>query len=156
MQIKVDIQGEKELQRAIKKYPGLTERNLEKGIKKTMLEVQRQARSKHRFKSKTHNLERSVSYHMPGKLKGEIYLDTKLAKYGAYVHEGTRSYHIRPKQKRALRWVYGSGYSYAKGVEHPGLKADPFLYDAAKDKDDVFRSNISEAIEQSIKEAGLN
>lgn len=54
------------------------------------------------------------------------------AKYAMFVHEGTRAHPIAPKNKKVLAWIpRGSGKAvFAKHVNHPGTKAQPWLRDA--------------------------
>jgi len=49
-----------------------------------------------------------------------------------FVHFGTKPHTIEPKNKKALRWVDGGVFRFAKKVRHPGYRGDPFLYDAAR------------------------
>ena len=52
--------------------------------------------------------------------------------YAYFVHEGTRSHLIEPNKKKALRWESGGKFVFAKKVQHPGYKGDPFLKNAAQ------------------------
>lgn len=42
-------------------------------------------------------------------------------------HSGTKSYAIRPRSARALRFMSQSGAKFAKYVKHPGLPARPLI-----------------------------
>ncbi len=57
------------------------------------------------------------------------------APHALFVHWGTRPHVIRPKTKKALRWVGGSGggtgFIFAKFVNHPGYPGDAWLVKAA-------------------------
>ena len=52
-----------------------------------------------------------------------------LSPYARYVHDGTRPHPIVPKNKKVLAWIpRGSGSAiYARSVNHPGTKAQPWL-----------------------------
>jgi hypothetical protein len=52
-----------------------------------------------------------------------------------YVVLPTRPHEIRPKRARALRFVPtgGRGFVFAKKVNHPGYRGDPFLQQALHD-----------------------
>ena len=52
--------------------------------------------------------------------------NSRLAPYAWYVHEGTDPYVIRPKNAKALKTPYGP----RKKVNHPGIKANPYLENA--------------------------
>lgn len=53
------------------------------------------------------------------------------ASYAAAVHEGARPHVIRPHTASALRFEIGGRTVFAKMVRHPGMKARPFLRNAA-------------------------
>ncbi len=46
--------------------------------------------------------------------------------YGLYVREGTKPHEIRPKNKRALRFMMDDRVVFALRVKHPGTKANPY------------------------------
>lgn len=46
--------------------------------------------------------------------------------YGRFVRQGTRPHEIRPVRANALRWEDGSGVHFAKKVNHPGTKPNPY------------------------------
>ena len=88
--------------------PEKVERAVMREAKKQLTDVQRVARVAHRFQStsglrpawgrkkagyykNTHKLEKSVQVEMTGD-GGRVYLDTGVADYGPYVHEGQRSW----------------------------------------------------------------
>lgn len=76
------------------------------------------------------------------------------APYAIYVHEGTRPHEIRPREKKALRWAtskgQGKGFIFAKKVNHPGYKGDPFMYRAFEERHphvlEIFREAFTEAL----------
>lgn len=47
--------------------------------------------------------------------------------YAQAVNDGTRPHVIRPRNARVLRFVVGGQVVYAKFVNHPGTRANPFL-----------------------------
>lgn len=53
--------------------------------------------------------------------------------YAPYVNDGTRPHVIRPKRARALRFVVGGQVVFARVVQHPGTKANPFLTRALRE-----------------------
>lgn len=100
-----------------------------------------------------------------GTLEAEVVADAPHAaalEFGSGIHgERGEPYPIFPKHKKALRWpVQGrigvsgaasSGYAFAKGVMHPGVKAQRFLERAAEAKADVVAEEIAAAIELAIE-----
>ncbi len=51
--------------------------------------------------------------------------------YAVFVEYGTKPHKIRAKKKKSLRWVSGTGFMFAKEVNHPGYKGSHFLQRAA-------------------------
>ncbi len=66
--------------------------------------------------------------------------------YALFVEKGTKPHIIKPKKKKALRWVGGSGFIFAKEVHHPGYKGDPFLRRSA---DNTFK-NLNKLFNKAI------
>lgn len=80
----------------------------------------------------------------------EVGHDPTIAPHALFVHFGTRPHKIRPKDKKALRWVGAGGrFSFAKEVNHPGYRGDAYLNRAA---DDAIR-RFSSIVDNAIKEA---
>lgn len=84
------------------------------------------------------NLDKRV-YRNPS--RGEVYIDDsgmlvhwrgQPRNYAIFVHFGTAPHDITPKNKKALRWNTVGGFAFAKKVEHPGYKGDPFMTKAAQ------------------------
>jgi hypothetical protein len=81
--------------------------------------------------------------------------NTLKAKYAKYVHGGTRAHIIKPKKKKALYW----GVRPVKRVNHPGIKANPYLINAwniykdggLKRANKALAENIGQEIVKEIK-----
>lgn len=61
----------------------------------------------------------------------EIGHDAQRAPHALFVHWGTRPHKIEPKNKKALRWAGGGVFFFAKRINHPGNKADPWMVRAS-------------------------
>jgi hypothetical protein len=87
--------------------------------------------------------------HGPKRITGgwEIGHDRQRAPHAAFVHWGTRPHVIRPKTKKVLRWAHGNGFVFARFVNHPGYKGDPWLIHAAEQAIREF----SQMIERNVK-----
>ena len=72
--------------------------------------------------------------------------DTQRAKHARFVHWGTRPHVIERKRKKALRWVSGNGFAFAKRVRHPGNKADPWFVRAASQAPLIFSRHVQSII----------
>lgn len=78
----------------------------------------------------------------------EIGHDLQIAPHALFVHWGTQSHVIRPKERKALRWVGKDGkFVFSKRVQHPGYKGDPWLIHAAeealRDFDGIVREKLN-------------
>jgi hypothetical protein len=72
---------------------------------------------------RTGRLANSIEYHMAG----HSLIVAAHAPYAAYVELGTRPHVILPRNAQALRWYGPDGAVFAKRVNHPGTKPEPFL-----------------------------
>jgi hypothetical protein len=54
------------------------------------------------------------------------------ANYAAFVEFGTRPHEIRPRNRKALRWKSGGAYRFARVVQHPGTRAQPYMIPGAE------------------------
>lgn len=90
---------------------------------------------------KTGHLARSIG---PGAVGATFALVEARTNYAAFVEFGTRPHVIRPRNKRVLAWPAagqarlsgrvktGGRVIFAKRVNHPGTKAEPYLVPGAK------------------------
>lgn len=130
LQMKVEARG---LLDAFKKAPFETAKELRVEMKSQMSHLQRDAREHHRFVARTGMLERSVQFQVERSgLAGKAYLETGLAPYGVYVHQG---HHV------------GRG----KG----GWKPDKFLYEAFDRLKPQFLREMGKAIDRALRKVGL-
>lgn len=134
------------------------EKRLRQAIKASAREVQEEAQRTHRFTSRSGQLERAIDVHMIGDKTAEVYIDSDLAPYGPFVHEGTRAHYIFPKEKQSLRWVPsgGNGFVFAKRVFHRGTQPDQFLYKALDNSRETVRDIFSKAVNVSLGEIARN
>lgn len=58
--------------------------------------------------------------------------DGQIAPYNIFLHWGSRPHEIRPKDRKALRWVSGNKFVFAKFTKHPGYSGDPFMVNATQ------------------------
>jgi hypothetical protein len=90
---------------------------------------------------RTGNLGRSIHIGSVSATQAETIAS---ANYALFVHEGTRPHTIVPRTARALRWAPGGGSTlggrpraganvrFAKRVQHPGTRANPFMVRGAQ------------------------
>ncbi len=74
----------------------------------------------------------------------------------SYVHEGSSPYIIRPRAKRALYWK-GAAHP-VMSVNHPGIRANPFMRRAVNESEVTIDKFFKEAVEDTLhtiaREAG--
>ncbi len=102
--------------------------------------------------SKTGALVRSIYKRRQGE-GWELGHDLQVAPHALFVHWGARPHVIRPKNKRALRWPSGGQFRFAKEVNHPGNKADPWLTRAAALAPSIFARHVQALISKEASNA---
>lgn len=130
------------------------EKRLRQAIRASAREVQEEAQRTHRFTSRSGQLERAIDVRMIGDKTAEVYIDSDLAPYGPFVHEGTKAHYIFPREKQSLRWVPsgGNGFVFAKRVFHRGTQPDQFLYEALDNSREAVRGIFSQAVNVSLRD----
>ncbi|MDY0274794.1 MAG: hypothetical protein RBR42_05050 [Desulfomicrobium sp.] len=71
------------------------------------------------------------------KLEYNIWHDLEKAPHALFVHWGTKPHEIWARNKQALRFPMGDKFIFAKKVNHPGYKGDPYFVEEVTD-DAVF------------------
>lgn len=96
--------------------------------------------------TKTNALKRSLQLLPEGETGWKVYNDTRHAPYAWFVHWGSRPHIIKPKDRKALRWVAGAGggthFRFAKQVNHPGYRGDAWFIKAADEAVKQFDSIV--------------
>lgn len=163
MDIRVEIINLQRLIAAYERAPAVIKQEMKLALRVALRDVQRRARSEHRFRSRTGNLERSVKTEIVSDWppKGRVVLDPAIARtesgksYGVFVHDGTPPHDIRPRFKKSLRWANGSEFVFARSVKHPGTKPDPFLYDAGENERANINATFNRYTERALQKAGV-
>jgi len=78
----------------------------------------------------------------------EVGHDPARAPHAPFVVFGSRPHVIRPKDKKALRWVSGNGFIFAKFVHHPGYRGDNYLETSASDAIKAMPGIVDRAIKE--------
>lgn len=68
--------------------------------------------------------------------------DGQVAPHALFVHWGTKPHVIEPKNKKALRWPAGGQFAFAKRVNHPGYRGDPWLVRASAQAPTIFARQV--------------
>jgi len=159
MEISLNIRADKLLE-AFAKAPQAVRDHLRIAVKSSTVDVQRVARKYHKFVTKIGSVERAVTVVFPDEMTGRVFLNPAIAKHAVFLHEGTRPHRIEPKRRRLLRWAAplgggGKGFAFARHVNHPGTKPDPFLYTALEARRDSIQAKMDKATDAALREAGL-
>lgn len=76
------------------------------------------------FTPRTGQLQQSVNWRPKGNGGAEVYAN---ADYASFVERGTEAHVIRPRDRQALRFPVGFGFAFARVINHPGSRPQPFL-----------------------------
>lgn len=174
----------REAEEALRNLSSAFIRNTRLAMKTATVIVQRQARAKHKFRSRSGTAEASIETEVTQNSEGTTGVvevnpkKDKKAMHAIYQHEGTglygpkkKAFDIFPKNKKMLRFLtspgtakfrmapYGrfheGGFTFAFGVTNPGVKGDPFLYNALSDKTSKIHEVFEEYYNKTVREAGL-
>jgi hypothetical protein len=130
IKLKIEIQGLDKLVDALKRYPQVSIKHIDDGIKKSMFEIE--AQSKPRTPVSEGRLRGSYRTDLTP-LRGEI---GPTVNYAAAVHEGTRPHWPPWGEGSALnRWARLHdipAFLVARAISRRGTKAVPFLLEGVK------------------------
>lgn len=101
--------------------------------------------SKH---NKSGALVRSTYQRRVGADDYDVGHDAQVAPYTKFVHWGAPAHVIKPKNKGILRWGAGGMWHFAKKVNHPGNKADPWMTRAAALAPRLFDQHLQAILQQ--------
>ena len=176
MELRLEVDAAS-LYHAFARAPEATRRHLRIAVKESAEEVKEQAQKVHKFTSRTGGLENSVTtgFHEP--MTGVVSLGPEIGPkqpYLAAIHNGSKPHPIFPKNanlttqrslagkfgvpkgsRLVLRFPIGGGFAFARFVNHPGTKPDPFLFDALRVKEGRIQFIMTESVKSALHEAGL-
>lgn len=167
MNITFRISNQERFNRAVDRTPGIVLRNMRLAMKISCRDVQHDARTKHRFRSRHGSaglegaIETNISADGESGVQGTVGISKEKA-YGKYVHNGTGIYaghsawQVAPVKKRALRWVGPDGrFCFSRGHMIRGQQPDPFVYEAGENNRQHINDVFARYTDRAIKEAGL-
>jgi hypothetical protein len=158
--VKIRIRGLDKLVAKFERMPDRAREEIRLALKKSTRDIAERARENHRYISRSGATEREgVKAAVDGRaMAGRVWLATDVA---VFQHEGTGIYGqrrrpiiIRPQDRLALRWpaAGGAGFVFAKKVTNPGVKPDPYLYNAAEHEREAVISRFEAAIAKICRE----
>lgn len=131
------------LVRAFEAAPAETRDMVRRQVKMAVRDIQEEARDNHKFITRSGMTEKSIMSKVLDN-KGTVYLASDVA---VFQHEGTKAHLIAPRFKKVLRFTANKKFIFTKRVQHPGIKADPFLYKAADKMLPVITSRFEKALD---------
>lgn len=139
MEFSYTIMNQDKLINAINRAPKMVLNEIRLAGKISARDIQRDARSKHRFTTRSGALEKSIATESNDKrLIWKIGIDRGVAEYGTYVHDGWVS---RIKAKRG------------KKARKSARKPDPFIVSAGKKNIGHVNKLFARAISRALKKA---
>lgn len=106
----------------------------------------------HEFNSgPNHVLENGIEFVTAG-LSASIFVDTAKVKYAGFVYDGTKPHEIKAKGNGSLSWATGGNRFFAKSVQHPGYKGDPWIENNFKDRRKIYAKNFTNELVEEIEE----
>ena len=155
MQLTVKVDS-KALEKALLAAPKQVHDELYAALAISLRSVTTTAEAIHKYKTKSGQLSRSILYKVQNDgMSGAARLDSGVAPYGKYQHDGTPAHEIKAKTVKALHWVSGGVNRFAKAINHPGIKPDQFLYRAFNRNKDAIVKRIDAALASAYRKAGL-
>lgn len=120
---------------------------LEEAMAISVRDVQERACANHRFTTRTGEAERSIEAKVSGSgdsITGEVGTTRLIT---IYLHQGTKAHDIEPRSKKVLRWASGGKFVFAKRAHNPGIKKDPFIFNAADAESGNIRARFDAAMD---------
>ena len=120
---------------------------LHEAMEISVRDIQERARRTHRFTTRTGDAERSIDAQVSGSGDSVVGTVGTTRLITIYLHQGTRAHIIEPRTKKVLRWAAGGDFVFAKRVQHPGIKEDPFIFNAADAETGAIKSRFDAIID---------
>ncbi len=98
------------------------------------------------FKPRTGHLQRSTEWKLHRLANGRLVRIQNTAKYAQPIEYGARPHVIRPRRKKALRFIVRGKVAFAASVNHPGNKPYRFLYKATNSALRILHSGLSQGM----------
>ena len=112
---------------AYRKAPNIINREIKRGVKHSLVNIQRDAAKTHRFITRSGNLERATMYDLDDSgLSGRVYLDTGVAIYGPRIHKGWGTWSpdrfvYAAARRQAVRTAQIIGKAVGEGIRKAGF-----------------------------------
>ncbi|ERT58406.1 MULTISPECIES: HK97 gp10 family phage protein [Megasphaera] len=152
MDLYIEVHGLEEALSRLDRVSAGAKAQLRQAMQMAVRDIQEEARSKHRFVTRTGEAERSITTAVESGRDTLVGTVGTTRKVTVYLHQGTQGHVIRPKRKLALRWTAGGQFVFAKRAYHPGTRRDPFIFDAARSQERRVVGRFERAIQRVMEE----
>lgn len=151
--IELEIKGFNKLQMAMSKYPAISEKHINKGIRNSLIRIQDQAKREAPFGG-TGNLRGRWDLNV-GRFEGKLGSGAKNKGfyYGPAVEYGTRPHYVSPKTLSG--WAKRKGlnpYAVSKSIQRKGTKANPFFQRSIDKQEKNVQKEFNKALDNILKE----
>ena len=145
MAITVTLQGLSEVRGQLPQIPENIQQRVIFNLSQVAFDFAEQGARRH---AKTGPLMQSLfNRAIPG--GREVGHDLNRAPHALFINAGTKPHIIRPKDKKALRWVVGNRFIFAKEVKHPGYRGDGYIVQSATEALRQFAAIVDKATKDS-------
>lgn len=152
MELKVNVLVDFDFEKISSKLLSLAQASLGVWAYSYIRQTQTDVEKKNLFISRTGTLLRSIQAIPEGKLGIRIGV---FAEYGKYLEFGTKSYIIKPKNRKALKIpVNGYGYVFTKKVKHPGIRERGWFLGSFEERSQVANQEMREYFKQGLIRIG--
>ncbi|MDD3894916.1 MAG: hypothetical protein PHU36_07840 [Syntrophomonadaceae bacterium] len=146
--MKIEARGLHEIISRLGDLPDALQDELQVAVKISVRDIRERALSEHEWKSRTGMTEREGIRSSVDGLLGVVELATPNA---IGLHNGRAAHVIKPRNKLVLRFPVNGKFVFAKCVNHPGNKPDPFLFNAAEKEEPAIQSRFESAVGKIIQ-----
>lgn len=149
MRLEVKIPELENFKRNLARAPQVAAREFDKALKGSAYALESEAKKEAPVNKQSGggNLRQSIRANFPRPLTAVVGVG---AKYGLFVHEGTRPHKITVRNKSVLA-NKKTGQVFGRTVNHPGTKANPFLKRSIDNRQDYITRQFIRANEAIIK-----
>jgi hypothetical protein len=143
MNLNIDVRGDDRVRAMLAR---ISDQLAQRALAATAVEAEdyiEEAAGRH---TKTGALFQSIYKNRIRPLAWELGHNRQQAPHALFVHWGTRPHVIKPAAKKALRWAGPAGFRFARAVNHPGYRGDPWLRRAAREAPRNFEAHVAQQL----------
>ena len=152
----VEIEGLEEVDAEWQAALADVARGMTAGVERGVREAAEQARSTHPYQDRTGKLTASISGALVSSATptagGEaVGVLTAKEPYASFVEAGTAPHEINARRAPVLRWETPDGPRFARTVQHPGTRQQPYMGPAVQKAERVVTADVEAAVERAAE-----